>query len=166
MSQPINICPINICSICLHKMVHLVNVDIYLCYVCAANTEKDMFDEQFFELNSQPTELSRTVCVYPSEEEEYTVSELRIPIIKRGTAIDNCQDDPLILKRNDDLYVWHGLTKEIKSSITFKIVPNYRYNETTQQIEKIDPSIEEEDRRLIILQRNPNAILEEDYKKI
>jgi hypothetical protein len=165
MSRSINICSINICPGCSHQMVHLVNFDIYVCYICAANAEKDMFDEQFFELNSQPIEPSRTVCVYPSEiEEEYDVSELRIPTIKRSTAIDNCEDEPLVLKRNDDLYVWHGLTKEIKSSITFEIVPNYRYNEITQQIEKIDPTIEEEDRRLIILQRNPNAILEENYQ--
>ena len=161
MSQPLNICPK-----CSHPMVHLVHFDTYLCYTCAANSEKEMFDEQFFELNSQPMELSRCVCLYTSETEEDEVCELIIPPIKRSTAIDTCENDPVILKKNDDLYVLNGLTKEIRSSITFEMVPNYQYNEITKCIEKIDPTIEEEDRRLIVLQRNPNAILEEDYKKI
>ena len=163
MSHPINICPR-----CAHTMVHLVNFDIYLCYICTANAEKEMFDEQFFEINSQPIELSRCVCVYSSETEEHddeVCEELIIPPIKRSTAIDNCKDDPLILKKDSDLYVLNGITKEIRSSITFEMVPNYQYNEITNYIEKIDPTIEEEDRRLIVLQRNPNAILEEDYKK-
>ena len=159
--------PIHICSGCSLPMVHLVNFDIYLCYTCAANAEKEMVDEQFFELNSQPVELSRCVCINPSEPDEDEDEELIIPKIKRSTAIDNCKNDPLILKRNNDLYVSHGLNSlEIKSSITFNTVPNYRYNDLTQRIETIDPTIEEEDRRLIVLQRNPNAILEEDYKKI
>jgi len=145
-------------------MVHLVNFDIYLCYTCAANAEKEMFDEQFFEINSQPIKLSRCVCICPPEPDED--EELIIPTIQRCTAIDNCKDDPIILKKNDDLYVLNGLTKEIWSSITFEMVPNYRYNEITNRIEKIDPTIEEEDRRLIVLQKNPNAILEEDYEKI
>ena len=159
--------PIHICSGCSLPMVHLVNFDIYLCYTCAANAEKEMVDEQFFELNSQPVELSRCVCINPSEPDEDEDEELIIPKIKRSTAIDNCKNDPLILKRNNDLYVSHGLNSlEIKSSITFNTVPNYRYNDLTQRIETIDQTIEEEDRRLIVLQRNPNAILEEDYKKI
>jgi hypothetical protein len=45
------------------------------------------------------------------------------------------------------------------------MVPNYRYNKITKRIEKIDPTIEEEDRRLIVLQRNPKAILFEDYER-
>jgi hypothetical protein len=159
MSQLLNICPK--CSV---PMVHLVNFDIYLCYTCAANAEKEMFDEQFFEINSQPIKLSRCVCICPPEPDED--EELIIPTIQRCTAIDNCKDDPIILKKNDDLYVLNGLTKEIWSSITFEMVPNYRYNEITNRIEKIDPTIEEEDRRLIVLQKNPNAILEEDYEKI
>jgi hypothetical protein len=158
--------PINICEKCSEAMVHLVNFDIYLCHTCAANSEKKMFDEQFFEINSQPIKLSRCVCIYPPEPDEDEDEELIIPTIKRCTAIDNCKDDPVILKKNDDLYVLNGLTKEIWSSITFNPVLNYRYNEITEQIEKIDLTIEEEDRRLIVLQRNPNAILEEDYKKI
>jgi hypothetical protein len=160
MSQPINICPK-----CLLSMVHLVNFDIYLCYTCAANAEKEMFDEQFYEINSQPIKLSRCTCIYSPETDEDD-EELIIPTMKRCTAIDNCKDDPVILKKNDDLYVLNGPTKEIWSSITFNPVPNYRYNEITKLIEKIDPAIEEEDRRLIVLQRNSNAILEEDYKKI
>ena len=163
MSQPINICPK-----CAQPMFHLVNFDAYLCYICSANAEKEMFDEQFFEINSQPIKLSRSICIYHSEDEDTdeVCEELIIPPIKRSTAIDNCKDDPIILKKNDDLYVSNGITKEIKSSITFEIVPNYQYNEITDRIEKIDPTIEEEDRRLIVLQRNPNAVLEEDYEKI
>ena len=157
--------PINICAKCLQPMVHLVNFDIYLCYTCAASAEKEMFDEQFFELNSQPLKLSRCCCINPPEPDED--EELIIPIIKRCTAIDNCRDDPVILKKNDDLYVSCSLNSlEIKSSITFDVVPNYRFNEITQQIEKNDPTIEEEDRRLIVLQKNPKAMLEEDYEKI
>jgi hypothetical protein len=124
-----------------------------------------MFDEQFYEINSQPIKLSRCTCIYSPETDEDD-EELIIPTMKRCTAIDNCKDDPVILKKNDDLYVLNGPTKEIWSSITFNPVPNYRYNEITKLIEKIDPAIEEEDRRLIVLQRNSNAILEEDYKKI
>lgn len=160
--------PLNICAKCSQPTVHLVNFDIYLCYTCAANAEKEMFDEQFFEINSHPIKLSRCCCINPPEpdEDEDEDEELIIPIIKRSTAIDNCRDDPVILKKNDDLYVLNGLTKEIWSSITFNPVSNYQYNEITKLIEKIDPTIEEEDRRLIVLLRNPNAILEEDYEKI
>ena len=136
MSQPINI---NICSRCSHPIFHLVNFDIYLCDTCVANAEEEIVDD---------------------------INELIIPILKKSTAIDYCENDAIILKKNDDLYVSNnGLIKEIRSSITFEMVPNYIYNETTKLIEKIDATIEEEDRRLIVLQRNPNAILEEDFKK-
>jgi hypothetical protein len=123
-----------------------------------------MSDEEFFNLHPQPKELCRTICINPSEiDHQNNLDELNIPEIKRSSAIDNCKDDPLILKKNDDLYVSCGLNSlEIKSSITFDVVPNYRFNEITQQIEKIDSTIEEEDRRLIVLQRNPHAILKED----
>jgi len=160
--------PLNICEKCSQLMDHLVKFDIYLCNTCAANAEKEMFDEQFFEINSPPIKLSRCCCINPPEpdEDEDEDEKLIIPTIKRSTAIDNCRDDPVILKKNDDLYVLNGLTKEIWSSITFNPVSNYQYNEITKHIEKIDPTIEEEDRRLIVLLRNPNAILEEDYEKI
>jgi hypothetical protein len=159
MSQPF----IN-CSVCSNPMTHLVNFDINLCYICAANAEKEMFDEQFFEINSQPIKLSRSICIYPSVDgaTDEVCDELSIPELKRSNAIDNCKDDPVVLKKNDDLYVSCSLTKEIKSSITFEVVLNYRYNEITQLIEKIDPTIEEDDRRLIVLQRNPNVILAEN----
>lgn len=155
---------LNICSKCSQSMCYLVKVDTYLCYTCAANSEKEISDDEFFDTYPQPVELVRSICIYPSEKEKEEDEEcvFSIPKIKRGTAIDNCKDDPLILKKNDDLYVSNGLnSRDIKSSITFKVVPNYRYNETTQRIEKINPMIEEEDRRLIILQKNPNAILAE-----
>jgi hypothetical protein len=112
------------------------------------------------EINSQPIKMSGS---YPSETEK-DINELIIPTIKRCTATDFCKNDPVILKKDDDLYVSNnGLIKEIRSSITFEMVPNYRYNETTKLIEKIDPTIEEEDRRLIVLQRNSNAILKEEF---
>jgi hypothetical protein len=160
MSQPF----IN-CSLCSIHMSHLVNFDINLCYTCDIKSKKQMSDEEFFNLHPQPKELSRIICINTSETVEEYLCDLNMPEIKRGTAIDNCKDDPLILKKNDDLYVSCGLIKEIKSSITFDVVPNCRYNETTERIEKIDPTIEEEDRRLIVLQRNPNAILEEEFER-
>jgi hypothetical protein len=160
--------PINICLGCSNPMVHLEKFDIYLCYTCSANAEKEMHDAQFKEINSQPIKQSRCVCIYEDEDQnEDEASALTFPKMKRSTAIDNCKDDPVILKKNEDLYVSHiGLNSyEIKSSITFDMVPNYRYNKITKRIEKIDPTIEEEDRRLIVLQRNPKAILFEDYER-
>ena len=155
--------PINICLGCSNPMVHLEKFDIYLCYTCSANAEKEMHDAQFKEINSQPIKQSRCVCIYEDEDE---ASALTFPKIKRSTAIDNCKDDPVILKKNEDLYVSYDIdSHEIRSSITFEVVPNYRYNEITKSIEKIDPTIEEEDRRLIVLQRNPKAILLEDYER-
>jgi hypothetical protein len=144
-------------------MVYLVNFDMYICYTCDSNTKKEIPDDEFFDKYPQPNQLVRSICIHASEKEnnDQLLQELIIPKIKRCTAIDNCKDDPLILKKNDDLYVSNNALNsyDIKSSITFEIVPNYRYNESTQLIEKIDPTIEEEDRRLIILQKNPNATL-------
>jgi len=155
--------PINICLGCSNPMVHLEKFDIYLCYTCSANAEKEMHDAQFKEINSQPIKQSRCICICEDEDE---ASALTFPKIKRSTAIDNCKDDPVILKKNEDLYVSYDIdSHEIRSSITFEVVPNYRYNEITKSIEKIDPTIEEEDRRLIVLQRNPKAILLEDYER-
>ncbi len=91
--------PINICSKCSQPMVHLVKFDIYLCYTCSAKAEKEMFDEQFFKINSQPIKLSRSVCIYTSETDQDEDEELIMPTLKRGTAIDNCKDDPVILKK-------------------------------------------------------------------
>lgn len=154
------------CSICLHHMTYLVKNDIKMCYSCAAKSEKQMSDEEFFNLHPQPKELVRTICIIPSETEE-VLDKLNIPQLKRSTAIDNCKDDPLILKKNDDLYISSGINSlEIKSSITFDVVSNYHFNEITQQIEKIDSTIEEEDRRLIVLQKNPNVILKEFERNI
>jgi hypothetical protein len=67
---------------------------------------------------------------------------------------------PLILTLDSDLYILSdGHNKTIKSWITDKPVSNRRLNEKTGYLEKIDPTIEEEDRRLLI----PNAILAENY---
>ena len=165
---------VKICSVCSQPMEHLVKFDIYLCYTCAANAEKEMFHAQFIEINSQPMVRSRrSGYIYHSETEDDDDDEVEdedkfiIPAMKRSTAIDNCKDDYVVLKKDDDLYVSNNAdSREIRSSITFEPVPNYRYNETTSRIEKIDPSMEEEDRRRIVLQKNPNAILEEDFKKM
>ena len=68
---------------------------------------------------------------------------------------------PCTLIRDADLYVLcDGPTKIIKSWITDKPVPNRRLNERGH-IEMIDPTIEEEDRRLLI----PNAILAENLSQ-
>ncbi len=151
--------PINICSLCSVPM-SLVNFDIYICYTCAAKSEKEMTDEEFFDKHPQPKEIQRIIY------SENRFDLLNSPEMIRCTAIDNCRDDYIVLKKNDDLYVYKNLdSHEIRSSITFEVVPNYRYNETTGWIEKIDPSIEEEDRRLIVLQKNPKAILFEEYEK-
>jgi hypothetical protein len=81
---------------------------------------------------------------------------LETPRLTRSETIRG----PLILVRDSDLYILsNGTNKVIKSWITDKEVPNRRLNEKTGYLEKIDPSIEEEDRRLLI----PNAILAENY---
>ena len=82
--------PINICSGCSNPMVHLEKFDIYLCYTCAANAEKEMHDKQFKEINSQPIKLSRCVCI--SEDDDGDAQQ------KESTAIDNYKNDPVILK--------------------------------------------------------------------
>ena len=159
---------INICSSCSQAMIFIVSFDIKLCYTCFIKSKKQMSDNDFFDKYPQPTELVRSICIHPSEREndDQFLQELNIPEIKRCTAIDNCKNDPVILKKNEDLYVSYELgSYEIRSSITFEMVPNYRYNEITKRIEKIDPTIEEEDRRLIVLQRNSNAILKEDSER-
>jgi hypothetical protein len=92
------------------------------------------------------------------------LEDIEIPQLKREISI---QGSPRILTRDFDLYV-HRHDKDnyvIKSCITDKSVTNRRYNNETGYIEKIDLSLEEEDRRLIILALDPTAILSEDYYK-
>jgi hypothetical protein len=152
---------LNICPVCCELTKPLVNFDIRLCYACAAKTEKQMSDDEFFDKHPQPKILERSICI-----NHYTQCDLKPSVMQRCTAIDNCKDDSIILKKNDDLYIYQNVdSHEIRSSITFKPVSNYRYNEPMRRIEKIDPTIEEEDRRLIILRKNPKAILFEDYEK-
>jgi hypothetical protein len=79
--------PINICSGCSNPMVHLEKFDIYLCYTCAANAEKEMHDKQFKELNSQPIKLSRCLCISEEDDDESAAQQ------KRSTATDNCKND-------------------------------------------------------------------------
>ena len=86
MSQS-NPSPINICSGCSNPMVHLEKFDIYLCYTCAANAEKEMHDKQFKELNSQPIKLSRCLCISEEDDHEGEAQQ------KRSTATDNCKND-------------------------------------------------------------------------
>jgi hypothetical protein len=76
---------------------------------------------------------------------------------------------PRILSKDSDLYISlcpiDKKTIIIKSNITEQIIPNRRYNKKSGYIEKIDLTIEEEDRRLIIIARDPKAVLMEDYYK-
>jgi len=76
---------------------------------------------------------------------------------------------PAILHRDADLMIlWISQTEYvIKSWITDKPVANRKYNPDTKRVEKIDWTLEEEDRRLILLERHPenHYCLEEDYYK-
>jgi len=78
--------PINICSGCSNPMVHLKKFDIYLCYTCSTNAEKEMHDKQFKELNSQPIKLSRCLCISEDDDEGEAQQ-------KRSTSVDNCKND-------------------------------------------------------------------------
>ena len=72
-----------------------------------------------------------------------------------------------ILTRDFDVYVlqYDKDNYVIKSCITDQPVANRRYNKAAGYIEKIDPNLEEEDRRLLITALDPLAVLEEDYYK-
>jgi len=101
---------------------------------------------------------------------EFTVIEvgeedlIEIPQMKRENSI---QDGPRILMRDYDLYVlkYDKDNYVIYSCITDKPIANRRYNEATGYIEKIDPTLEEEDRRLLIMAIDPRAVLVENYYK-
>ena len=100
--------------------------------------------------------------------EKFTLVEIEdtieIPRLSREISI---QGAPRILTRDFDIYILqHDKDNyEIHSCITDKPVANRRYNKTTGYVEKIDPTLEEEDRRLIILANDPLAVLAEDYYK-
>lgn len=85
------------------------------------------------------------------EGEEYEENDLdyefaRIPLERSETI-----RPPLRLRRNDDLYRLISSEGEIiKSWITDKEVPNYVYDEVNERIVKIDPFLEDEDRRLLL----------------
>ena len=81
--------PVNICIGCSNPMVHLEKFDIYLCYTCSANAEKEMHDKQFKELNSKPIKLSRC-CVCISEDKDEGEGEAQQ---KKSTSVDNCKND-------------------------------------------------------------------------
>ena len=76
---------------------------------------------------------------------------------------------PRILYKDFDLYICQcPIDKNkiiIKSRITEQIIPNRRYNKKSGYIEKIDLTLEEEDRRLLITAKDPKAVLGEDYYK-
>ena len=91
------------------------------------------------------------------DEEDYELDyDLpRIPLQRSETI-----RPPLRLNRNEDLY--RLITNEgeiIKSWITDKEVPNYVYDEINERIVKIDPYLDDEDRRLLI----ENCELAENY---
>ncbi len=140
----------------------------------------DMTAEEFFALNqnSEPTLFasieeaeafiaSETPDVVPIqkfiEADLEDLEELLEPIYPRQTTIEG----PRILTRDFDIYVTQYDKDNfiIKSCITDKPVLNRRYNKITGYVEKIDPTLEEEDRRLVIIAADPTAILEEDYIK-
>ena len=92
------------------------------------------------------------------------LEDIEIPPMKRENSI---QDGPRILTRDFDVYIlkYDKDNYVIKSCITDQPVANRRYNKETGYIEKIDPNLEEEDRRLLITALDPLAVLEEDYYK-
>jgi hypothetical protein len=92
------------------------------------------------------------------------LEEIEIPPMKRENSI---QGGPRILTRDFDLYIlkYDKDNYVIKSCITDQPVANRRYNKETGYIEKIDPNLEEEDRRLLITGFDPLAVLAEDYYK-
>lgn len=82
---------------------------------------------------------------------------LILPILERTKT----QKGPLILAKDEDLYVLcigNG-NYIIKSWITDSMVRNRVYNLERKRIEIIDPTMVEEDRRLLL----PNCILRENY---
>jgi hypothetical protein len=146
------------------------------------NNTQSMPDDKCFDLHHNPS-LSQRVTYETldaafleldviSEQTAYLISEpdpeidalFQSQIPKRQTTM--CYG-PRILSIDYDVYtMW--IDKDnciIKSCITDKPVPNRRYNKKTGYVEKIDPTLEEEDRRLIVLAADPTAILEEDYVK-
>ena len=98
---------------------------------------------------------------------DFTVAEVEdmksfVPLARYKTI-----KGPRILTKDSDIYVLQCGKNNyvIKSWITNKPVANRRYNKETGYAEKIDPTLEEEDRRLLILAVDPTAILAEDYYK-
>lgn len=98
---------------------------------------------------------------------DFTVVELED--IKSFVPLARCKtiQGPRILIKDTDIYILQCDKNNyiIKSWITDQPVANRRYNKETGYVEKIDPTLEEEDRRLLILAVDPTAILAEDYYK-
>jgi len=149
-------------------------IDMEICGRCLNGTQllthniisyndKTITDEAFFKEYPQPP-LERRCCepldpVLASLPKEALIQ----PVLENQNKVYG----PGILRRDMDLMVLTTDDGErlIKSFWTNKIVPNRRCNSVTGYIEIIDPTIEEEDRRLAILKLNPDAILEEDHNK-
>lgn len=89
-----------------------------------------------------------------SDEEDVNINP---PSLKREKTIRG----PLILAKDSDLYVLSlgNGTHLIKSWITNDVVSNRIYNIKTKTINILDPTILEEDRRLLL----PHCILQEEY---
>ena len=137
------------------------------------NNNNNMTAEEFFAQNPQPPlehAIGLPLIINPDVEVEFVQydceDEFQSFIPHSSLQRERTINGPSILRRDADLYIlWSGGIPLIKSFVTFEIVPNRRYNKILDRIEKIDPTIEEEDRRLIVIARDPSAMLEEDYNR-
>ena len=97
------------------------------------------------------------------ETQEETQDEKEVqPLSRQHTRYEK----PCILSLDYDLYVIKsGTTYKIISSITDKEVENRMFDPKIHRITKIDPSIQEEDRRLIKIRNSSpgDYILQEDH---
>ena len=120
------------------------------------NNNASLIKEEEKEVETEQKPIKNEFQLVHIDEDDLELLGLEPQRIVREKAIRG----PLILVRDSDIYiVSNGTTKIFMSWITNKEVPNRRLNERTGYSEKIDPTIEEEDRRLLI----PNAILAEEY---
>jgi len=106
--------------------------------------------------NEQPNKINSGSTVVHDDD----IIELKP--LKREFSIES---GPRILIRDFDVYLCYTDKDNyvIKSCITDEPVANRRYNKKTGYVEKIDPTLEEEDRRLLIIAVDPSAVLAEDY---
>ena len=111
-------------------------------------------DNHDYELNLD-NGIDENECEDDEEKYDLEYDFPRIPL-ERSDVIR----PPLRLRRNEDLYRLISNEGEIiKSWITDEEVPNYVYDEVQECIVKIDPFLEDEDRRLLL----KNCELAENY---